>query len=257
MNWLNAITKLQRDNVGFVLVTVLETKGSAPRDCAAKMAVTDSQIYDSIGGGNLEYHAINTARELLTEADATPRTETFSLGKDLTQCCGGEVVLLFECFPACAFNLVLFGAGHVGSALIKILSALPCRVRWLDSRADIFPETVADNVETATIKNPFAAVESCPPNALYLIMTHSHETDFELCEAVLSRTDITYCGLIGSKSKAAKFKSRLHKKGYTETETTRLTCPVGLQTIRGKTPMEVAVSIAAQLLELRGQHSQL
>ena len=139
MNWLNAIAKLQRDNIGFVLVTVLQTKGSAPRDCAAKMAVTDSQIYDSIGGGNLEYQAINTARDLLTKADTTPRVETFSLGKDLTQCCGGEVVLLFECFPACAFNLVLFGAGHVGKALINILSSLPCRVRWLDSRVDIFP----------------------------------------------------------------------------------------------------------------------
>ena len=250
MNWINAIARLSRENAGFVLVTVVATAGSAPRDCQAKMVVTDAQTHDSIGGGNLEFEAIARARELLRENKPATQSQVFSLGKDLTQCCGGKVTLLFECFPACQFNVVLFGAGHVGKALVTILSELPCRVRWMDARENIFPPSVASNIETVFIQNPFAAVESCPEGACYLIMTHSHEVDMELCEAILARADVRYCGLIGSQSKAAKFRSRLKKKEFTERELARLTCPIGLESIPGKTPMEVAVSVAGQLLGL-------
>ncbi len=253
MNWINAIARLSRENAGFVLVTVVETEGSAPRDADAKMVVAAEQIYDSIGGGNLEFEAVHNARALLTEGARVARSRVFSLGQDLTQCCGGKVTLLFECFPACRFHIALFGAGHVGTALVAILSQLPCRVRWVDSRADIFPQMLAENIETAPLRNPFEAVEHCPEGAYYLIMTHSHEIDFDLCEAILARPDARYCGLIGSRSKGAKFRSRLKKKNYTADELNRLTCPIGLETIPGKTPMEVAVSVAGQLLALQHQ----
>lgn len=253
MNWLGALSRLSAENTGHVLVTVIETAGSTPRDTKSKMVVAPAQTYDSIGGGNLEYEAIHTARALLSEGKPATVRRTFSLGADLTQCCGGKVVLLFECFPACQFNIALFGAGHVGRALTAILSQLPCRVRWVDSRADIFPQPVAENIQTVPMKNPFEAVENCPEGAYYLIMTHSHEIDIELCEAILARLDARYCGLIGSKSKGAKFRSRLKKKGFTAGELARLTCPIGLRSVPGKTPMEVAVAVAGQLLELHHQ----
>ncbi len=256
MKWLDATARLARDNTGFVLITVLDTEGSAPRDAAAKMVLGGGESYDSIGGGQLEYQALDIAAQLLVAGRAVTECRPFSLGKDVAQCCGGRVVLLFECFPPCAFNVVLFGAGHVGRALASILSALPCRVAWLDSRRDtltgaraLLPE--ASNIHTTCIQNPVTAVENCPPGAYYLIMTHRHDDDFELCEAILSRRDSAYCGLIGSRSKAAKFRSRLRKKGFTETELASLTCPIGLPAIPGKAPMEVAVSVAGQLLALR------
>ena len=250
MNWINAIARLSDENAGFVLVTVVQTEGSAPRDAAAKMVVTTAQTHDSIGGGNLEFQAIDQARALLDKGVPATQSHTISLGKDLSQCCGGKVTLLLECFPPCQFNIALFGAGHVGKALVAILSQLPCRVRWVDAREDIFPQTPAANIQTASMQNPFAAVRDCPQEAYYLVMTHSHEIDFELCEAILTRGDSRYCGLIGSRSKGAKFRSRLKKKGFTKPELARLTCPIGLESIPGKSPMEVAVSVAGQLLGL-------
>ncbi|MGR3914621.1 MAG: xanthine dehydrogenase accessory protein XdhC [Gammaproteobacteria bacterium] len=253
MNWIDAIAKLSRDNTGFVLVTVLSTAGSAPRGRDAKMVVEAARSYDTIGGGNLEFESLKLARELLAEDAPAVCSRDFSLGADLTQCCGGTVSLLFECFPACKFSVALFGAGHVGQALATILAQLPCRLRWIDSRADMFPAALlesAGNIETAQMQNPFEAVEACAPGAYYFIMTHSHETDIELCEAILARGDGNYCGLIGSKSKGAKFRSRLRKKGFTDAELAGLTCPIGLDAIPGKTPMEVAVSAAGQLLGL-------
>ena len=216
MNWVDTIARLSAQNTGCVLLTVLSTEGSTPRDANAKMIVTKDKTFDSIGGGNLEFEAIKHARELLTADQPATVTRDFSLGKELAQCCGGKVTLLLECFPPCRFNIALFGAGHVGAALVTILSQLPCRVRWLDARENIFPPQVASNIETVAMTNPFAAVEDCPPDSYYLVMTHSHETDLEICEAVLARADIRYCGLIGSKSKAAKFRSRLKAKGFTE-----------------------------------------
>ncbi len=259
MNWLHTSAQLARDNIGFVLVTVMQTAGSTPRDAKSKMVVTADHTDDSIGGGNLEYQAIQQARALLRSGEPAVQSEVFSLGKQLTQCCGGKVTLLFECFPACRFHIALFGAGHVGAALVTMLARLPCRVRWLDCREQMLAaarETTpapSQNIDISLLRNPFAAVEDCPPGAYYLIMTHSHELDFELCEAVLTRGDSRYCGLIGSQSKGAKFRSRLTKKGFTAAEIARLTCPIGLPSIRGKTPMQVAVSVAGQLLALHDE----
>ena len=162
MNWINAIARLSAENTGFVLVTVLETAGSAPRDAASKMLVTAAQTHDSIGGGNLEFEAIHEARALLDEGKSATQSRVFSLGKDLTQCCGGKVTLLFECFPACRFNVVLFGAGHVGKALVTILSELPCRVRWIDAREDIFPQRRRQTSKPSPCKTPLKPWKTAP-----------------------------------------------------------------------------------------------
>ena len=251
MNWIEAISHYNQLNQPFVLITVLKTQGSTPRNCDAKMVANDAECHDTIGGGLLEFKAIETARKLLAEHKRCSITEEFNLGKDLAQCCGGRVTLLFECFVSSQFEIALFGAGHVGTALIEILGALPCRVRWFDSRADSFKSKQAGNVQTILMQNPEQAVEACSPKSWFLVMTHSHELDQQLIEAILARGDSQYCGLIGSKSKAASFRGRLQRKGFTENELEQMTSPIGLESIKGKSPMEIAVSVTAQLLALQ------
>ena len=253
MNWVEAIARLTAGNQGFVVVTVLETRGSAPRDRQSKMVVTGDASHDSIGGGNLEFRAIEHARRLLSGGQPGNERQAYTLGEDLSQCCGGRAELLYECFPACDFQIALFGAGHVGRALVRILAGLPCRVTWYDSREDVLSASMAEsgmpgNVICRFMDHPHCAVEELPPGTWCLVMTHSHEIDFELVEAMLSRSDFPYCGLIGSRSKSVSFRKRLSRKGFSDEELARLTSPIGVDLGGGKMPMEVAVSVAAQML---------
>ncbi len=254
MNWVQSIARFSKENRGFVLITVLNVAGSGPREAGAKMVVTCNEACDTIGGGNLEYQAIAKARVLLDEGKRTVFSESFSLGKDLTQCCGGRVELLFECMPACKVQIALFGAGHVGTCLSKILSELPYRVAWLDNRESLISEIcdrgLPADANIQYFSQPETAIEQFPRDTIFLILTHSHELDMELVEAVISRGDARFCGLIGSKSKAGKFRNRLRRKGFTNDEIESLVCPVGLSSVAGKKPMEVAVSIAAQIIGL-------
>ncbi|WP_424948249.1 xanthine dehydrogenase accessory protein XdhC [Candidatus Spongiihabitans sp.] len=263
MTWIEAIARLSRQDKSCVIVTVLAVRGSAPRDAMSKMVVDENAIYDTIGGGNLEYQAIAKARDMLSSSSNNEPTivrESFTLGKDLTQCCGGKVELLFEHIAAQDFNVVVFGAGHVGKALVTILSELPCKVRWIDARDEFIQvhknAALGSNIDIMKMQNPDVDVERGPANAYFLVMTHSHELDMQLVEAILSRNDARFCGLIGSKSKAAKFRSRLARKQFSSDEIARLTSPIGLARVGGKRPMEVAVSVAGQLIALRQQHMQ-
>ena len=255
MNWIEAISDLSRQDQGFVIVTILAVQGSAPRQASTKMIVDEINCHDTIGGGNLEYQATARSRELLEQNREVAIRESFTLGNDLSQCCGGKVELLFECFPAKDFNVVLFGAGHVGTQLASILGGLPCRLQWIDPRPEAVNAAadsgIATNTTLALMTNPDEAVEQCRVDSYYLVMTHSHELDMQLVEAILSRNDVRFCGLIGSKSKAAKFRSRLRRKGFSDAEISNLTCPIGLAQVQGKQPMEVAVSVAGQLIQLR------
>jgi len=234
MKWIDALGEMRRTNTAFVVVTVLEVEGSAPREQQSKIVITEDKIFDSIGGGNLEHQAMEKARAMLTQDKAVTERQRYTLGQDLTQCCGGQVELLYECFPACTFNVVLCGAGHVGKALVRILGEIPCRVMWVDSRPQMLRHAMEEvaapaNVTPREVDCPYTVVEQSPAGSCYLVMTHSHEIDFEYCEAILGRDDIGFCGLIGSRSKAMKFRHRLARKGFSEGELERLTSPVGLQ----------------------------
>ena len=255
MNWLEAASKCSLAGEGFIIVTVLETRGSTPRDCQAKMVVTLQTSHDTIGGGSLEFAALQHAREMLRRDTPGNMQRQFPLGPELAQCCGGQVELLFECFPSNSFHVAVYGAGHVGTALVKLLAELPCRVTWLDSREDRLAVAMKAvgrpaNVSPHECRAPAGSVENMPPATWFIVMTHSHDIDFEIVEAVLSRNDAAFCGLIGSRSKAASFRRRLARKGFSEDETRGLTSPIGLDLGGGKLPMEVAVSVAAQLMRL-------
>lgn len=254
-NWVESIYQLKENNQTYVLVTVLSVQGSAPRESGCKFVVTPSEIFDTIGGGHLEYKCIEMARNLIQENKALQHLEHFPLAARLGQCCGGSVTVLFEVFPAAAMNLMIFGAGHVGRALTSILQELPCRVTWVDSREEEFPDQCAANIHRLLSDQPADEVEDMPAASHYLVMTHNHQLDMAICEAVLKRGDFSYLGVIGSESKAGRFRLRLKRQGFDPNLVDSMRSPVGLDEIPGKRPMEVAVSIAGELIALMNQQS--
>lgn len=147
-------------------------------------------------------------------------------------------------------HLVLFGAGHVGAAIVHALAGLPCHVTWVDERDDMFPDFVPPNVKIEATDTPEAVVDEAPPGASYLVMTHSHALDQRLSEAILRRRDAGWFGLIGSKTKRMQFEHRLRDRGITQEQLATMVCPVGVPGISGKAPAVIAVSVCAQLLQV-------
>ena len=250
-----------------VLVQVDAAQGSVPRDAGAWMAVFANSLVGTIGGGHLEYEAIAKARTLLqTQPEATePEVRRFALGPSLGQCCGGVVHLRFEGVGASNANVLrarlrpalgpvaLFGGGHVGHALVRVLSPLPFALMWIDSRDGVFPADVPGNVTCEHSDPVEAAVHTLPPQSRVLIMSFSHAEDMEVLAACLKRhrqhADLPYIGLIGSNTKWATFRSRLQTRGFTPGELADVTSPIGVPGIEGKEPEVIAIAVAAQLLQ--------
>ena len=158
---------------------------------------------------------------------------------------------LIEPPPPSLPSLLLFGAGHVGQALAPLLAGLPFRTRWIDERPAIFPEDPPSGLTLAPSPVPALLVDEAPASSYYLVMTHSHARDLEICERVLQRGDFAYLGLIGSATKRARFERRFRDLGLGESRIAGLTCPIGVEGISGKSPAEIAVAVAAQLLQQR------
>jgi len=160
---------------------------------------------------------------------------------------------LYEIVRPEAMNLVLFGAGHVGRALVEVLAGVPARVAWVDSRADQFPDELPPTVRRHETDDYEAEVDAAPSGAFILVMTHSHAIDLEIVEAVLRRGDFAYLGLIGSATKRARFERQLRSRGLGDRQLERLVCPIGIGGIAGKAPGVIAVAVAAQLLQRHDQ----
>jgi len=375
-DWLSALEALRREGVPAVLVTVASVKGSVPRGPGTKMVITGDVLFGTIGGGHLEYVAIDAARRMLESGDGSSALHRFPLGASLGQCCGGLVNLLLErvlpdtawrdalvqfaerhdafaamtlvetttpgaaarsgeapepgdtseavepadaasngkllvaarrggtladseCIagtlgypsldaaavrvalrvladddsaqligvtlgerryrilvdPICrpAFDVVLFGAGHVARALVNVLAGLPCAVTWIDSRDDSFPAVLPGNVRSIVTDAPEAEVDAARPGAYFLVMTHSHAIDETLTERILRRTDFAYFGLIGSISKRRQFERRIAARGMDEARFAAMTCPIGLPGVAGKEPGIIAVAAAAEILQRRAR----
>lgn len=253
-SWSEAVSSLKIKGEAFVLLTIIGVHGSAPRNSGTKMVVSTNSTYDTIGGGHLEFKSIAIAQQLLADEDKNQHIEHFSLGASLGQCCGGDCSVLFESFAACKTQIMLFGAGHVGKALTTILAELPCQLKWVDNRREQFPvEMLANapaNIECIVSDNPVDEIASMPVGSFFIIMTHNHQLDFELCQALLKRGDFAYAGLIGSETKWKRFQHRLKHREFSKQAIEQLTCPIGLSAVPGKRPMEVAVSIAAEIIGL-------
>lgn len=254
-DWIAALAEASAAGRPAVLVTVLEVAGSTPREAGAKMVVTADGSAGSIGGGHLELEMVTQARELLTQAAAGadvsgPVIRELALGPSLGQCCGGRTRVLLEPVLPARWQVAVFGAGHVGKALVKLLADLPCAVSWIDSRAEELPPAPPPSVRCVLSESPPDEVAELPAGADLVVMTHSHALDLEIVDAALKRGAHRYLGLIGSRTKRARLVQRLEARGRTAEQLGRITCPIGVAGITGKLPAVIAVAVAAELLQV-------
>ena len=248
-----------------IVVEVIEARGSAPRGVGTRMLVETGSAVGTIGGGHLELRALQTARALLAANTASSRSEHFPLGPSLGQCCGGAVTLGYALLnadalarwpePAPLFHLQLYGAGHVGRAIATLLATLDVDVDWIDEREAEFPRLTTlgapwpAHIRQVCVDAVEAEVLAAPPGAFYLVLTHEHELDLRITEAILRRGDFGFLGLIGSKTKRARFIHRFEQRGLATATVARMTCPIGVEGIVGKQPEVLALAAVAQLLQ--------
>ncbi|MBF6630333.1 MAG: xanthine dehydrogenase accessory protein XdhC [Comamonas sp.] len=252
------------------LVEVVATQGSAPRGAGAWMAVQAGQQIGTVGGGHLEWEAARLARDWLRQGlPGDARLHRLALGPSLGQCCGGAVEMrlsavtthnvgaLQQRLQPARTPVALFGAGHVGHALVRVLQPLPFTVQWIDSRDDMFPAVAVPQVQCEHSVPVHDAVRDLPAQSLVLVMSFSHAEDLDIISACLRRQrergDVPFIGLIGSATKWAVFQRRLVERGFAPEEIAHITCPIGIADVPGKEPQVIAISVAAQLLQLRGQ----
>lgn len=250
INWLAACQQLEQQGQAYCIATVLAYVGSVPRSSGAKMVISAQSQFDTLGGGNLEYQVIAKAREKLKLQRVEPLIERFALSADLGQCCGGAVQVMFEFFHTQTPQVAIFGAGHVCQALTTILNGLPCHVKVIDSRPEWLEPLSQKGIETELHANPADAIEKLRNNTFVLIMTQDHGLDFELTQKALESQRFAYVGLIGSQGKNQRFRFRLKEQLTNANLLDQLTCPIGHSDVTGKLPMEVAVSVSAQLIHL-------
>lgn len=285
------------------LITVLASEGSAPRGPGTRMLVTKGALHGTIGGGQLEYRAVEQARSILEHSAGAWRIQDYPLGPLLGQCCGGRVRLLVEHIDPARLDwivdatedrvlvstlsanrieryvstdaaptrlsargdrprdgttfaeiigqyrrpLYLFGAGHVGQAIVRHAEHLPFRLAWFDTRP------VFESIDGVAVV-PEASIDQCvaeaPDDAAMLILTHDHALDYRLTRAALLRERTAFVGLIGSATKKARFQARLGRDGLCTATRAHLTSPIGIAGITGKEPDVIAIATLAQLLQL-------
>lgn len=244
---------------GFVLVRVVEAKGSTPRNTDAWMLVSGASAFGTIGGGRLELEAIEKAREIQAGASAEPMA--LPLGPAIGQCCGGHVTLSFEVIPSARFGEIeamvtaedasdpeawLFGGGHVGRALTNSLLLLPVRVHVVETRADelgLTPEGATRHLTAL----PESLVKKIAPGSAVIVLTHDHALDFLIVSAALKRDDLAQIGMIGSDTKRATFEHQFIREGGDKALLAKLNCPIGRK-IADKRPEVIAATVAADII---------
>jgi xanthine dehydrogenase accessory factor len=259
VDWLSAVKQLRDDGRPGVLVTVVEVRGHAPRDAGAKMVVGADHTWGSVGGGNLEEAAVTRARAMIAAGASLPETQESALSEHAAnphgqQCCGGVVRLLLEPLPARPV-VAIFGVGHVGYEVARIVSRLEVQLHLVDTRPDQLDSLrladVTEGLADVTVHRsvaPEAVLGRLPRGAHVLVMTHDHAEDLTLCEAALRSSHLGSIGLIGSAAKWSRFKVQLAAEGHSPDDIARITCPIGPPDITGKEPAVIAVGVAADLV---------
>ena len=235
MAWLDALAGARREGRDAVVVTAANGDANA-----GKLVVTREAVAGSLGE-QLDRPTRELARTLLA-GDGAPQLLSLE-GR----------ALYVEPVRAIDFAIVLFGAGHVGRALVRALGDLPCRVTWVDERAEEFPREIPPNVTVVCADAPEEEVDAAPAGAYFLVMTHSHALDETLTERILRRADHTYFGLIGSVTKRRAFERRIERRGLPPARFATMTCPIGVAGIPGKEPAAIAIAVTAQLLQVRAR----
>jgi xanthine dehydrogenase accessory factor len=271
------------------MVSVVRAEGSCPREEGARMVVTPAGFHGTIGGGALEWKALAAAQALLGRPRAV-RIIRQSLGPDLGQCCGGRVTLAVESFDRAQLpdarahaareaqgpfaitgriaglageerfgaerrTVMIFGAGHVGRALVLALAQLPFDVVWADPRPAAFPGVAPSNARIES-GDPLPVVAMAPAGSFAFVISHSHALDFAIVDAALRNPEIARVAVIGSATKRARFEKRLRQAGVDEQRITEMICPIGIGGIRSKLPAAIAIAAAAQIVALDEAASQ-
>jgi xanthine dehydrogenase accessory factor len=311
-NWAATAARSLQIESAVVRVVIASVRGSSPRGVGTSMLVERQQLFGTIGGGQLEWSAIASARSMLAQSNAPcVQLQKLILGPQLSQCCGGAVQLWLERYTSADIPLLnaaaaaamhgpavmsatitgttverriirsaeplcpgvraqltvrddlttlqerldedqphvwLYGAGHVGQALARVLATLPLQLTWIDSRPELLPNDLAESVRTVLSNDPVVTVRDAPRDTRFVVMTHSHPLDYALCKAVLERNDQAWLGVIGSKSKSVRFRSRLLGDGLGREQIDRLACPIGIDGIDSKLPAVIAIAVTSQLL---------
>jgi len=262
MDWLDALRQLREDRTPAVIVTLAMVRGHAPRNGGAKMVISPDAQFGTIGGGNLEATATDRARAMLVEGAAEPELLTLNLSDKATtdygvQCCGGEVTIMLEPVRVVP-SVAVFGMGHVGLELARILSRHELELHLVDSRTEMLdPARLSPVIDSAVARVvphhapvPEAALLEIPRGAHVLVMTHDHVEDLAIVDQSL-RSDVPgSIGLIGSTSKWVRFRKKLTEAGHSAEDLQRVTTPIGIPEVAGKQPAVIAVSVAARLLQL-------
>ena len=249
--WIKESHRLAENKTDFILITITDIYGSTPRTVGSKMLVSKEEQYGSIGGGKLEWEATKVAREMLKKKQQQ-KQHVYSLGASLGQCCGGKVSLLLEGFFFNNTKIALFGAGHIAKALTPFLQNLNYDITVVESRKN-FLENFPFSVKKIFSSNPAEEVDCFLAQSYYLIMTHEHRLDQQIAEEVLKRKDFAYLGIVGSEKKSQRFKRIFSQKGYPDTLIKQIFCPIGLPLGKTKKPVEIAVSIIAQLVKTENE----
>lgn len=250
LTWLEACQWLEQHGEAYCIATIVAEAGSVPRENGSKMVISTHTQFDTLGGGNLERQVIKVARKLLDDKQKGVSIERFSLTADLQQCCGGAVQVMFESINCQLPKVIIYGAGHVSQALCSILQQLPCHLSVIDNRHDWVEQVTATGVKAYQHDFPIKTVNNLDAKSIVLIMTHDHALDFDLAKLAIERACFPYIGLIGSQGKKQRFEFRLKEQLSDPSLLEQLTCPIGLAGIQGKLPMQVAVSVSAQLMVL-------
>jgi xanthine dehydrogenase accessory factor len=241
-SWLEALAR--QADAGCVVVT--RARSAAGSD---KLIVTDAASTGTLGDPELDRAATEAARALLCDNGGTRLVEIGAGGATAT--------CLLDPLRPCDWHIVLFGAGHVGRAVVRALAEMPCRITWVDSRDAVFPTSVPAHTAIVATDVPEAEIDAAPAGAYFLVMTHSHPLDQALTERILRRGDYAYFGLIGSASKRSQFERRLRARGIEPAQLATMTCPIGVPGIDDKRPAVIAIAVAAELLQQYEKHQRL
>ena len=263
-DYLQHANALSERGVVFVTVTLIEPEGHVPQDIGAKAIITAAGLaWGTVGGGRLEARAIMHAQEMIVRAGAgvasdrsnaqsiPPEIVRYELQRDLNMVCGGAATFFYEISTLPRWNIAVFGAGHVAQATVSLLSTFDCSLSCIDTREEWLSRIVVrPNVRKVLTMESSVAVAALPAGTFFLCMSQGHATDLPIVREILRRGDASFVGVIGSEPKARTLRSTLVKEGFAEHVVARICCPVGLP-IGSNSPAEIAVSIAAQLLQER------
>jgi xanthine dehydrogenase accessory factor len=269
VEWLKAVERLRETRTPGVLVTLTSVRGHAPREAGAKMVVSLGETWGTVGGGNLEEVAVTRARALIESGGSAPLTEEVSLSDKApfqhgVQCCGGEVTMLLEPLPVVP-AVAVFGVGHVGLELARILARMDLELHLVDSRPEQLTANrlaVLDDAQARVHVHqvpvlPELVLGELPHGTHVLVMTHDHAEDAAILDAALRVPGWGSLGLIGSSAKWSTFRRKLAGEGHSPEAIARVTTPIGLEAITGKEPATIAVSVAAALVQaFQREHAQ-